>query len=82
MRELLAYTDNPGLEVRPYSSFTITSDLVAAGALPGKGALIKAKLLSHVAHGVLSLITLNKRKQREEIIIWSVGRSIRNFPWR
>lgn len=79
MRELLAYTDNPGLEAVPYNSFTITNDLVAAEELPGKGALIKAKLLSNVARGVLSLLTRNKKEatgRNNYMVRWAVDKEL------
>ncbi len=60
MRELLAFAADPGLHAEPYPSFTRISDLVAREQLPGKGALLKARLLSGLAGGVLTLLTRNK----------------------
>lgn len=78
MRELLVYTDNPLLETVPYASFTRAGDLVSAGALPGKGALIKARLLSNIAYGVLALITRNKKEATGNdnyMVRWSVDKT-------
>ena len=77
MRELLAYTDKPDMETVPYNSFTITRDLVAHEALPGKGAIVKARLLSPVARGFLSLLTRNKKEatgRNPYMVRWSVDK--------
>jgi NRPS condensation-like uncharacterized protein len=79
MRELLAYTDNPALEPARYDSFIEAGDLVATAVLPGKGALIKARLLSNIAHGILSLITRNKKEatgNNNYMVRWSVDKML------
>lgn len=79
MRELLAFTADPERHADPYPSFIKVSDLVAREALPGKGALLKAKLLSGLAGGVLSLLTRNKTVatgRQNYMVRWSADREL------
>lgn len=79
MRELLAYAADPEIKAEPYASFTWPAELVAAQDLPGKGAVVKAKLLSPIARGALSLITRNKQEAtgRDNYMIrWTLDRAV------
>ncbi len=60
MRELLAYAADPLLEAVPYASFDTTADLVAKSEMPGKGAVIRARVFAYAARGILSLLVRNK----------------------
>ncbi len=79
MRELLSYTGDPSLEAIPYDTFSGTTDLITANEMPGKGAQIRARLLSHVARGVLSILIRNKQEatgMNYYMIRWSLDRNL------
>ncbi|WP_181358474.1 condensation domain-containing protein [Taibaiella chishuiensis] len=79
MRELLAGIAGQDQPAGSYLSFSFVSELVAQQQLPGKGALLKARLLSGVAGGVLSLLTRNKTVatgRQHYMVRWSVDREL------
>lgn len=79
MRELLAGIAGQDQPAGSYPSFSFVSELVAQEQLPGKGALLKARLLSGVAGGVLSLLTRNKMVatgRQHYMVRWSVDREL------